>query len=320
MTARIGAALIDAEVVNGLGTVNDTIGFDFISQSDQGEDLSAVGIGGGVDAYIEHGSSQFFGDAIIAGFDAVFVEDDTTQRQAAADLSFVDVLPIDGTTSLGAIFVGDPLQADVDIEYTQFGGYLGIAFNAETLGLVTGADPAGDPMSAYFGFGAYASYSQLDLDSNVFNVDNPLEFAALDEEVDVFSIGPMVTAALSTTFEGGFRAAIKGDAAVLYTNADLDAVQTASNLGLPLSVSDSENDIAFLARLTAMLGYDVSEDATLGIQGSVTARNDYYSIVNPRSGPGLDASDPTSYNPGPVKLDQAFLFEGEIGLFATILF
>lgn len=75
--------------------------------------------------------------------------------------------------------------------------------------------------------------------------------------------------------------------------------------------------VAGLLEARAVLSFDAGQDAVFSITGGIGASNDYFSIVNPRSGPGLVSDDPASYAPGPAHLEQAVTWKATLGAALT---
>jgi hypothetical protein len=226
-----------------------------------------------------------------------------------SDGTFTDVLPINGGSSAGVFTsnsananAGDIATSDISIDYSRITGALGL-----------GGASNGPVQLAY---GVLASKSNLELVSSV-SLDSQPGTADLDETVDGWSAGPMLALSTSKPLSDKLTGTLKGRLALLYASANLDAKQTASNhLGGGLEVTDDANALAGLAEVDLGLSLAASDKLSFSLSVGGGVRNDYFSIVNPRSAAGEDANnaggDGTAYNPGPASLEQAVMWNANV--------
>jgi hypothetical protein len=69
-----------------------------------------------------------------------------------------------------------------------------------------------------------------------------------------------------------------------------------------------------MGRLQFTLERQFSETGIFGVSLGFDTRNDLYSIVNPRSGPGVDSDNPASYAPQSAHLKQERSTAAFVGL------
>ncbi|MBO0906350.1 autotransporter outer membrane beta-barrel domain-containing protein [Jiella sonneratiae] len=304
---RIGAAYLNQDIVNGYGTVIDDAPFNFLGQAEDGRDLSRVGVEGGFDIWSSLSASR----SLYLGFNGVYTqgaEIDDGSLPTAGPVPFLDVLPITGAPSPGAIDsgFGTTYNVNASLEYKRFDGSIGYGLPQSYFG----ADVA---------FGVFASYGGIDLNTTI-NTQNG-GFTFLHEDVDIGSVGPMVAARKSFDLSSNVEAFVEGQAAVVYAHGKLDAFQNASNFANPLAVSDSSSDIAGVGQLRVGFNFiPAGGKSKLGIYGGVGVRNDTYEIVNPRSASGLVANNPASYSPEASHLEQTLQYSASIGANLSIPF
>ncbi|MER9000012.1 hypothetical protein NKJ52_28700 [Mesorhizobium australicum] len=303
---RLGAAYVNMDVANGFGTVVDESDFTFITQPDNGAGISAVG---------GELSGDYWGPGlglggIYLGASILKVSDDNNSVLAlptTGPFPFLDTLPIDGSPSHGAITAGPGAQANVsvDADFHRLAASAGYALPTQTAG-------------TNVALGLYGAYSQLNFDAATKPVGGG-GFANLSEDVNVASVGPMVafqkTVPLTETVEGF----IEGQVALLYARGNFDATQSASNIS-GISLSSHEGDIAGMAEGRAGVSVLAFGGGKLSLFGGLGVRNDVYKIVNPRSEPGLVASNAASYHPGPATIQQTIQYSVSVGAKFAIQF
>lgn len=292
-----GGTYLSQPVVNGLGAVIDDGPYDFIAQPDNGFDLSGLGIVGGLEFW---GRLYLGAEFTWAGDSAASV----LELPAGPPTPYLDTLPIDGSTSPGAIVSGGGAAIDVtsDANFIRF---------SKSLGYVL---PTTGPRVA---IGLYGSFSRLDFNAQ-FAEQGGTDYMLLDETVRAYSVGPMV--ALRQEFQLGPNASayLQGRAAILYSHGALDAYQEASNIGTPLTVTDTHSNLAGLVEMRVGVDLMTAGNATIGLFAGASVRNDTYRIVNPRSGPGLNASNPASYNPGPAHILPTWQWGANVGITLSV--
>lgn len=299
---RLGAAYVDMDVANGLGTVIDQADFTFIAQPDNGADISAVG--GELSGDYWRQDPGFGG--IYLGASILGVSDDNDFVLTLPG-PFLDTLPIDGTISPGSIVtgIGAKATASTDVDFYRIAASAGYAVPSITEG-------------ASLAVGLYGGYSRLSFDAETRSVAGT-GFATLSEDVKTVSVGPMVafhkTLPLTATVEGF----VEGQAALLYSRGNFDASQLASNIA-QISLSSHKNDIAGMVDARAGVSVLAFGGGKLSLFGGLGVRNDVYKIVNPRSAPGLDNNEPSSYNPGRAHIEQTVQFSVSVGTKFAIQF
>lgn len=165
-----------------------------------------------------------------------------------------------------------------------------------------------------FGIGLFGSVSETELEARLDGVPD----YRLAEQFQSQSVGPMLLASYDHHFSENFSVGITGRAAALYVNGELDATQSSATG--TFDVSDRQQTLGFFSDLQLDATYRLSQRLALSLFGGVSLRDDTFEIRNPRSGPGIRANDPTSYNPGPAHLEQTRQFEAFAGLKISLKF
>jgi hypothetical protein len=302
-TIWVGGTYFNAPVANGLGTVGDDANYNFEQQTDNGAALAKLGGSAGLSIWKPTEVYTFYA-AIDA--DLVHAENSysmTIDVPGPFDPAFLDILPLTGEPTAGSIaddlIDGDIVDSATTIDYGRVNAAIGVG-------------PGEDVPVA---FGLFASAGQLHLVSEVTTTVNPAAFAILDETVSMFSAGPMVAGEWTNSVGDTVDLTLSGRAALLGAFGSLTAAQTADGENsLDLETTADAAAVAGLVEVRATLDVAASDDVNLFVFGEMGARNDYFSIVNPRSGPGLAADDPTSYDPGPVRLEQGLLLNAKAGV------
>jgi hypothetical protein len=286
----LGGSYFNAPVANGLGTVNDQQDFTFIGQSDNGAALSARGLSGGVSVWKSNDPYDVF--AMLDGDFAQATQSYTVDQTGNA--GYLDTLPIDGGVSHGTIEAPAPaVNSTADMTYKRVDAALG------------GGLP-GDGRTR-IGIGLFGSLGTLDLNATVSGV-NPADNTTLQENVSFWSAGPVLMASTSMDLGANTRLVMGAEGAALLSGGALTATQTATdNFIDPGTVTASTTTVAVAGKANLGVVYALTGGMDVSLNGSVGARNDYFSIVNPRSAPGLDADNAASYAPGPAHLQQSWL-------------
>jgi hypothetical protein len=305
LNIRFGAAHIDMDVANGLGTVIDTSGFEFIAQPDNGVEMSAAGLELSGDFWSQ--GSSLGGIYVGASLLDVSVDNNSVLKLPSSGAPYLDSLPIDGSLSTGAIIPTAGAEANISTssDFYRIAGSAGYALPS----MMEGTNLA---------VGLYGGYSRLNFDATTRAVVSG-NFATLSEDVRTVSVGPMV--ALQKTFEltNAVEGFVEGQAALLYARGNLDASQVVSNIAR-ISLSSRDNDIAGMVEARTGVSFRGTGGSKFSLFGGLGVRNDVYKIVNPRSAPGLDANDPSSYKPGPATIRQTVQFSASIGASFAIQF
>lgn len=292
----IGGGYFNAPVANGLGTVGDNINFEFVAQSDNGAALRDLGLNGGLNVWTPVGEA-----ALYAGIDFDLLRVTHDEHVDLNGLVIVDPLPIDGGTSTLALFVdSDGVDSTAEIGFGRVTAAAGLGVGSGEIGSVA--------------IGLLASGAELELNSTISNPNDVSKFVSLEESVGMLSGGVVVAGQMDARMGDGVGLTLGGRVALLYATGELDASQTISNIIAPIDATDTDEGLAGLLEAKAALNFDVGEGAVFSITGGVGARNDYFSIVNPRSGPGIRPNNPASYDPGPAFIEQAVMWKATLGV------
>lgn len=297
-SVRLGAAYIDMDVANGLGMAIDQADFTFIAQPDNGADISAIGGELSGDYW---GPGFGLGD-IFLGASILGVSDNNSSVVTLSAVGqFLDVLPIDGSRSRGAILFGSGAQANISTsaDFYRIAASAGYALPWVSEG-------------TKLAVGFYSGYSRLNFNAETSALGMGSSPYRLSEDVKTFSVGPMVALQKTVALTDAVEGFLEGQAALLYARGKFDASQLAWNIP-PILLSDHENDIAGMVEARAGVSVVSFGGGKLSVFGGLGVRNDAYEIVNPRSAPGLDADNPASYNPGPAHIEQTVQFSASIG-------
>jgi len=156
------------------------------------------------------------------------------------------------------------------------------------------------------GAGVLVSVAGTHLQSTVSDVAGA-NFVKLDENVSMQSVGPILAGQWESSVGNKTSVTLGGRVGVLFARADLSGMEQTtrtSGLNITSTASSAANALAGLVEVDGTLAYAVTDTVNLTLTGGLGARNDYFSIVNPRSGSGIDANDPASYHPGAASLQQ----------------
>lgn len=350
----VAAAYFDRDVVNGFGATIDDTPFVFIRQPDDGHKIKAIGIKGGLGFVTPIKDNNW---VLIGHLDGAWVEDDESFRLPLAANEYLDTLPINGAPSPGAIasgpvgfFPGADVDVSADSRFWRIGGFAGVGkecenknrssmlgiglygayseldfesvFNAALPGFnipiqtpITTTTLVFDPSTE--SLIPVVTTSFID---DILVVDPDTAFLRKIENVQAWSVGPMAVGELGFVLTESVDFTLGGKLGALYVKGDLVSRQTATNLASELQVEDSAGKFAFLGEIKVGFDFNTTENITLSIFGSAEGRNDVIKIKNPRSDTGLVSNNPSSYNPGPAKLDQTVLFTAAIGGEITVAF
>jgi hypothetical protein len=298
----LGGSLLSAPVANGLGSVGDAGSFLFFQQTDNAASLPMLGVNGGVAGWLPTEKFLMFGE-----LDTDLAHGTTSyQTTIGQNSTFVDILPLNGQVSPGAILNSQPA---------------GTLINDSTIvdyGRVTAAIGLGKPDqgAAKVGAGVLVSLAGTHLQSTVSDVGGT-NFVKLDETVSMQSFGPMLAGQWDTAIGEKASVTLGGRLGILFARGDLSATETSTRttgLNINSSATAAANALAGLVEVNGTLAYAVTDALSLSLTGGVGARNDYFSIVNPRSGSGIDANDPASYHPGAASLQQNAVLSAKVSV------
>ncbi len=297
----LGGSLLSAPVANGLGTVGDAGSFLFLQQTDTGVALPTLGLTGGVAGWLP--TEQFL---VFGQIDGDLAHGTNSyQTTIGQNGTYVDVLPLNGQPSPGAILSGLPTGTLINDSTTV------------DYGRITAAIGAGMPGQGAFkwGAGVIVSLANTHLQSTVSDVTG-LNYVKLDETVSMQSAGPMLTGQWDTAVGEKTSVALGGRVGLLLARGDLTASEMSTRTGTNAtsSATATRNALAGLAEINGTVAYAVSDAVSLSLTGGLGVRNDYFSIVNPRSSSGLTASNPASYNPGAASLQQNAILSAKVSV------
>jgi hypothetical protein len=284
------ASYFDFDAANGFASAIDAGSFLFIRQAENGFEFDALGSGGNMHALVPLNDAFLGVDNFHFVFGGNFASDGGSTTIATGATEFLDTLPITGAISPGAIGgAGFTAALKTNVDFYRL-------YAAPTFGWGFGAITAN--------FGPQIEFKKYSLDADFTSIG----FMNLDEDVEVWSAGPTLAVMAKAPLFSGVEGFVGGQGSLLWTSGNLDAKQQASNIA-QVSVSDSAEDLAFMGRGVA--GISVGTGRFSGsLYGSAEWRNDMYEIVNPRSGPGVDANAVTFT---PVHLDQTDMWVLSIG-------
>jgi len=150
-------------------------------------------------------------------------------------------------------------------------------------------------------------------------ITDGVSLVELDEDITFISFGPQISWATDWKINQQWSVGASASFAALFSHGELTANQ-AGGPGPDLEVEDNADNFAILADISVSANYRINENQLLGIKAGIRYRNDVYEIINPRSGSGLDASDPASYNPSSAHIDRTDLINPYLNLVYTINF
>ncbi len=301
------ATYLNFDVTNGFATAIGAAGLGtFIRQAEGGTDFDDIGGGGNMHVLVPLRDGPLGIDAfhLVFGGDAASSDGGSGTIQIGAG-EFLHLLPVNGGAAPTAINTPGITDYDSNTDFHRFYGAPTLGWNQGSLTLKVG------PLVEFKTY-------DLDVDfTNITGLSAP-GFEALDEKVDVWSAGPMLAAIMSVPLGGNFSGFLGGQGAVLRASGHLDAHQDLNIAGgfatLSRDQSDRAADVAFMGRGVA--GVSVAAGRFVGsLYGAAEWRNDMYEIVNPRSGPGVDAF---TANFAPAHLEQTDMWSLSIGLKASI--
>jgi hypothetical protein len=300
------ATYLNFDVTNGFATAIGSAGGAFIRQAEGGTDFDDIGGGGNMHVLVPLNDGPLGIDAfhLVFGGDAASSDGDSGTIQIGPG-EFLHLLPIDGGIVPAAINLPGTTTYDSVTDFYRIYGAPTLGWNQGSLTLKVG------PLVEFKTY-------DLDVDfTNITGLGAP-GFETLDETVDVWSAGPMLAAIMSVPLGSHFSGFLGGQGAALWASGHLDAHQHLNFANgfatLSRDQSDSADDLAFMGRGVA--GVSVTAGRVVGsLYGAAEWRNDMYEIVNPRSGPGMNAFT-TSFSP--AHLEQTGMWSLSIGLKGSI--
>ena len=294
----LAGTYFDMDVTNGFaGGIFGGFPAPFIRQPDDGFSFESWGITGDIEAWLPTAATGYF----VGGLEGAWVEDDQSSEivMGTGPLEFLDPLPISGGEGLDLVALGpDPVEVSADSQFYRVAGLAGLGTNVAN--------------GTKVGVGAYVAYSELDLDARYQNLTVDEQFSQIDETVETWSGGLALLGESRHEVMPGFGVFIKGRAAALYANGELDASQNGNTIDGPFSRSVDNSQDEFAGLVEGQFGLDVAigPNAKISIFGGASWRNDVFEIVNPRAGLD-DALTTTTF--AAAHLEQTDLIEYSAG-------
>ncbi len=176
-----------------------------------------------------------------------------------------------------------------------------------------------------WGVSLYLSSYESKLSSNISGSQefSHIYSASLDESLDGYSVGPSLNWKHYHEIDEKWAADSSFNLALLYTSAEMKAAQKTYEPGGTMQsyhVTDSTNNIAFLAEYKVSVVYAVNERFELGAQAGIRVRNDMYEFNNPTSSDGQNIYDTSSYPSNSAKLKQTYMVNPFVGFSANFTF
>jgi hypothetical protein len=295
----IGVGYVWLPRINGFATVIDEASFLFIRQSDGTPRLEDVLASGHMRISVPGGRAglPWRLNVALAGATA---SDKHGSTIATAGGEFLDILPISGAASPGAIASGGTpatLRARADADYV-LGSVAAELPGAMRFGPITTGVEVG------------LAYMRMGSTWNAQHIVTGTTAHSLNEEAVGHYVGPMLGFNSVYQLRPGVRLVGYSRIYGFWYDGDLDARQTSTLLG-PLAVSDSDN--GFGVRLDSRYGLELSGagGTRVGFYATSSWQQNVAQIVNPRSGPGIDANAVT-FTPTHLEKGEMSAIGGEV--------
>ncbi len=287
---------------NGLGAVNNTNEFLFVSQVDSGVTPNEWG-----EAYelnfdnLHHFTLADEDYSIGAAFGMELFESKESSSRSLTKgegegitNGYIDILPINGEVSPGAVF-SFPGTGSANYRYeAEFRRlYMDLSATREI-----------NPNFKISG-SLYSSLSKLTLDSDVFS---PSEIddrgrISLDQRVDSYSLGPSVRLQTNRQIDEKFHVFLDAKVGILFSYGKMEATQESVSEEDPepdgvaglRKTDDRSEDFAIFCGLESGLIFQINESSGVTVSVGAEYRNDSYEIINPRSSVGTEVDDPAFF-------------------------
>ena len=299
VSLRYNLTHYNQEIANGLGVAHDDGPYNYVSQPDDGAQLSDWGNAFEGEAVLPYGL-RLFGQEwkpfVLVGHEKTnqHIRELRSLAVWSPNGNFIDILPIDGSPAdiwyFGVGTPTDKIGEEYRIRQWRSYGNLGIqrALNE----------------GKSLRFSLYYAQHKTTLESEVYD---PNDYAnsvlGLHERIKGYSFGPAAEFRIDYPAMEKLTLFARFSTALLYSHAELNADQYSFNGGA-WHVEDSRHDIAVHGDLELGLRYRITPKLSLNLSGAAGYRNDAYRIVNPRAKMGENINDPASYHPAPAHLDR----------------
>ncbi len=280
----VGVVYARLPSVNGFGFAVDDLGYDFIRQYDHSQAIE--GAGPGVSLHLglpDFATRGWFGDAKMnIDIDAFWIMDTVSAHTNLASGEFLDMLPVNGGPTFDGLYFGNPasIKSKGDANLSS----VDVAWTLE--------HPMGDRgMSVLFGprFAYQAQSYSVTTSSSL----ETFEFLT-KENVSAYFVGPEIGVRKVGPLGGGATYELIARAAALYLDSHLDAAQKVLVGGSSVfKLNGHDNNDGFSGRVELGSGVTMpfpNSAMLLSLNGSVTWWSAVPQVVNPRSGPGVNAA------------------------------
>lgn len=327
ISLTVGAQYLNRDVVNGFG-LNETNGAALVAATnlDTGFNIDDWGGYAELSVFVPHHSDHFGTNSLFVVLDGNLLNADSNGLFGTAGGANNLLIPFIDGNNAGAgrdtqiALSGEQVRTSTDVDNGGFGAFIGLAslpFSEPVFDKYGKMETASSKKGSY-GFGLYGAFDQLQIEAAFVNINNPAAFSVIEEEVDTFSFGPRVFAERSFELRPGIELFGTGSLAVLFARGELDGRQTTAGVATTASasVSDTQEDIAFLANLRTGINFSHNSNVLFTLFSEVEWRNDAFEIINPTfpAGAALNA------NVQPARLEQTDIFSLILGAQFTLRF
>ncbi|MEM8878252.1 MAG: hypothetical protein AAGD23_10325 [Pseudomonadota bacterium] len=327
ISLTVGAQYLNRDVVNGFG-LNETNGAPLVAATnlDTGFNIDDWGGFAELSVFVPHYSDHFGTNSLFFVLDGNLLNADANRLFGTAGGANNILIPFIDGNNAGAgrdtqiANSGEQVTSSTDVDNGGFGAFIGLAslpFPEPTFDKYGKTETASEHKGSY-GFGLYGAFDQLQIEATFANITTPGPLSVIEEEVETFSFGPRAFAKRSFELSPGVELFGTGSLAVLFSRGELDGRQRTVGVltTASASVSDVEEDIAFLANLRTGINFSHNPKFLFTLFGEVEWRNDAYEIINPTfpAGAALNA------NVQPARLEQTDIFSLILGAQIRIIF
>ena len=273
---KFGVTIPNLKISNSIGLVVDDRNFNFFSHEDDG------------DLIIDEPSVSVSHEG---KFDITFItgsqkENFDFQTSNTGDFDFLDLLPVSGVVSPGAIIANQGLQTVVtesDLAVLTFNHLWDVSeLNLNGNELLQQLDSQFE--------------TKLGFRSNISHYSSGWEFSntlggvsTSDESVSVFSVGPMLRL---ESYQGSLNentdVYYKADISALLSTENMHAKQTFVNSLRTYTADDDRVTVAGIINLAVGMDNQLESGAVISLSGSIDIRNDLPFISKPICTTGMD--------------------------------
>jgi len=321
----------EVNLANGLGAANNTNKKFFVSQVDSG--VTTDEWGEAFELNFDHFYHFTFKDNDYSVGAAVGMESFESKNSTSRSLGFgsqskrgfVDLLPIDGARSPGAVFSFD--RPDTNDDSTL--GSVNSRYEAEFRRIYLNLSATRKVSSKFKISGSFhSSLSRLVLDSVVLSPNDVANRGriSLDQRVDSYSFGPLLRLQTDHQINDNVYLFLDTKFGILLSHGKLKAAQESVSedgvngvAGLR-KTDDKSDDFAVFCGLESGLIFRMNESSKIAVSLGAEYRNDSYEIVHPRSSTGIDADDPNFFGGTSSYIEQVDLVNLYGGIEYTHIF